>query len=156
MIGITKTSSITEDLLPKTKQIMTREELDKLIEDTGVNAVNLLKELASIIDGDSKNIEIENPKSTDIYIATIGDAAKTKSFGLIKSLRDNHISTDIDHLGKSLKAQFKYSDKINAKYTIVIGDDELAGDSATLKNMSTSEQTTVKISELVDELKKIL
>ena len=70
--------------------------------------------------------------------------------------RDNHISTDIDHLGKSLKAQFKYSDKINAKYTIVIGDDELAGDSATLKNMSTSEQTTVKISELVDELKKRL
>lgn len=105
---------------------------------------------------ENNNIEIENPKSTDIYIATIGDAAKTKSFGLIKSLRDNHISTDIDHLGKSLKAQFKYSDKINAKYTIVIGDDELAGDSATLKNMSTSEQTTVKISELVDELKKIL
>ncbi|MDD5879051.1 MAG: histidine--tRNA ligase [Clostridiales bacterium] len=105
---------------------------------------------------ENNNIEIENPKSTDIYIATIGDAAKTKSFGLIKSLRDNHISTDIDHLGKSLKAQFKYSDKINAKYTIVIGDDELAGDSATLKNMSTSEQTTVKISELVDELKKRL
>ena len=105
---------------------------------------------------ENNNIEIENPKSTDIYIATIGDAAKTKSFGLIKSLRDNHISTDIDHLGKSLKAQFKYSDKINAKYTIVIGDDELAGDSATLKNMSTSAQTTVKISELVDELKKRL
>ena len=105
---------------------------------------------------ENNNIEIENPKSTDIYIATIGDAAKTKSFGLIKSLRDNHISTDIDHLGKSLKAQFKYSDKINAKYTIVIGDDELANDSATLKNMSTSEQTTVKISELVDELKKRL
>ena len=105
---------------------------------------------------ENNNIEIENPKSTDIYIATIGDAAKTKSFGLIKSLRDNHISADIDHLGKSLKAQFKYSDKINAKYTIVIGDDELAGDSATLKNMSTSEQTTVKISELVDELKKRL
>ena len=105
---------------------------------------------------ENNNIEIENPKSTDIYIATIGDAAKTKSFGLIKSLRDNHISTDIDHLGKSLKAQFKYSDKINAKYTIVIGDDELEQDSATLKNMSTSEQTTVKISELVDELKKRL
>ena len=105
---------------------------------------------------ENNNIEIENPKSTDIYIATIGDAAKTKSFGLIKSLRDNHISTDIDHLGKSLKGQFKYSDKINAKYTIVIGDDELAGDSATLKNMSTSEQTTVKISELVEELKKRL
>lgn len=105
---------------------------------------------------ENNNIEIENPKSTDIYIATIGDTAKTKSFGLIKALRDNHISADIDHLGKSLKAQFKYSDKINAKYTIVIGDDELANDAATLKNMETSEQTTVKLSELVSELKNRL
>ena len=105
---------------------------------------------------ENNNIEIENPKSTDIYIATIGDAAKTKSFGLIKALRDNHISADNDHLDKSLKAQFKYSDKINAKFTIVIGDDELTNDSATLKDMTTSEQTTVKLSELVDELKNRL
>lgn len=105
---------------------------------------------------ENNNIEIENPKSTDIYIATIGDAAKTKSFKLIKDLRTNHISADNDHLDKSLKAQFKYSDKLNAKYTVVIGDDELANDTATLKNMKTSGQTTIKLSELVDELKKRL
>ena len=105
---------------------------------------------------ENNNIEIENPKSTDIYIATIGDAAKTKSFKLIKDLRSNHISADNDHLDKSLKAQFKYSDKLNAKYTVVIGDDELDNDTATLKNMKTSEQTTIKLSELVDELKKRL
>lgn len=105
---------------------------------------------------ENNNIEIENTKSTDIYIATIGDAAKTKSFKLIKDLRSNHISADNDHLDKSLKAQFKYSDKLNAKYTVVIGDDELANDTATLKNMKTSEQTTIKLSELVDELKKRL
>ena len=105
---------------------------------------------------ENNNIEIENPKSTDIYIATIGDADKTKSFKLIKDLRTNHISADNDHLDKSLKAQFKYSDKLNAKYTVVIGDDELANDTATLKNMKTSEQTTIKLSELVDELKKRL
>lgn len=105
---------------------------------------------------ENNNIKIENPKSTDIYIATIGDAAKTKSFKLIKDLRSNHISADNDHLDKSLKAQFKYSDKLNAKYTVVIGDDELANDTATLKNMKTSEQTTIKLSELVDELKKRL
>ena len=96
---------------------------------------------------ENNNIEIENPKSTDIYIATIGDAAKTKSFKLIKDLRSNHISADNDHLDKSLKAQFKYSDKLNAKYTVVIGDDELANDTATLKNMKTSEQTTIKLLE---------
>ena len=105
---------------------------------------------------ENNNIEIENPKSTDIYIATIGAEAKTKSFKIIKDLRSNHISADNDHLDKSIKAQFKYSDKINAKYTVVIGDDELANDTATLKNMKTSEQTTIKLSEIVDELKKRL
>ena len=52
-----------------------------------------------------------------------------------------------------MKAQFKYSDKINAKYTIVIGDDELENDTVTLKDMSKSEQTTIKLSEIVKELK---
>ena len=102
---------------------------------------------------ENNNIEIENPKATDIFIATIGENAQTKSFKILKDLRENHISADKDHLDRSLKAQFKYSDKINAKYTIVIGDDELANDTATLKNMSTSEQTTIKLSEIVQELK---
>ena len=105
---------------------------------------------------ENNNIEIENPQSTDIYIVTIGEEAKTKSFKLLKDLRYNHISADSDHLDRSVKAQFKYSDKINAKFTIVIGDDELNNDSATLKNMQTSEQTTVKLSELVGELKNRL
>ncbi|RDY29148.1 histidine--tRNA ligase [Romboutsia weinsteinii] len=105
---------------------------------------------------ENNDIEIENPKSTDIFIATIGDHAKTKSFKLLKELRYNHISADNDHLDRSMKAQFKYSDKINAKFTVVIGEDELNNDSVTLKDMRASEQTTVKLSELVDELKKRL
>ena len=102
---------------------------------------------------ENNNIEIENPYATDIFVVTIGDEAKTKSFKLLKDLRTNHISAENDHLDRSVKAQFKYSDKINAKFTIVIGDDELANDTATLKNMSTSEQTTIKLSEIVQELK---
>ncbi len=105
---------------------------------------------------ENNNIEIENPYATDIFIVTIGDEAKTKSFKLLKDLRTNHISAENDHLDRSVKAQFKYSDKINAKFTIVIGDDELANDTATLKNMSTSEQTTIKLSEIVKELKSRL
>ena len=105
---------------------------------------------------ENNNIEIENPHSTDIYIVTIGDEAKIKSFKLLKDLRYNHISADSDHLDRSVKAQFKYSDKINAKFTIVIGEDELSNDTATLKNMKTSEQFTVKLSELVEELKNRL
>lgn len=101
----------------------------------------------------ANNIEIEDPNTTDIFIVTIGDKAKVKSFGILKELRENHISADKDHLDRSVKAQFKYSNKVNSKYTIVIGEDELEKNEATLKNMSTSEQKLIKISELVDELK---
>ena len=105
---------------------------------------------------EANNIEIEKPAPTDIFIVTIGDRAKLKSFAILKELRSNYISADKDHLDKSVKAQFKYANKINAKYTIVIGDDELEKDEASLKNMETGEQKQVKISELVKELKKEL
>jgi histidyl-tRNA synthetase len=105
---------------------------------------------------ENNNIEIENTQATDIFIVTIGDEAKTKSFKLLKDLRYNHISSENDHLDRSVKAQFKYSDKINSKFTIVIGEDELANDTATLKNMTTSEQTTIKLSDIVKELQRRL
>lgn len=105
---------------------------------------------------EANGVEIGNPNHTDIFVVTIGDKAKLKSFSILKDLRDNHISADKDHLDRSLKAQFKYSNKINAKYTIVIGDDELDKDEATLKNMETGDQKLIKISKLVEELRTVL
>lgn len=105
---------------------------------------------------EANGVEIGNPNYTDIFVVTIGDKAKLKSFSILKDLRVNHISADKDHLDRSLKAQFKYSNKINAKYTIVIGDDELDKDEATLKNMETGDQKLIKISELVNELRSVL
>ena len=105
---------------------------------------------------ENNNINIQNPNSMDIFIVTIGEKAKSESFKILNNLRTNDISADKDHLDRSVKAQFKYSDKINAKYTIVIGDDELEKDSVSLKNMSTSEQYTIKLSEIVKELKNRL
>lgn len=105
---------------------------------------------------EANGVEIGNPNHTDIFVVTIGDKAKLKSFSILKDLRENHISADKDHLDRSLKAQFKYSNKINAKYTIVIGNDELDKDKATLKNMETGDQKLIKISELVNELRSVL
>lgn len=116
----------------------------------GLGVERLLLTLAA------NNIEIAKPDSTDIFIVTIGDTAKLKAFNILKALRSNHISADKDHLDRSVKAQFKYSNKVDAKYTIVIGDDELEKDEATLKNMNTGEQRLIKLSELVEELKKEL
>ncbi len=105
---------------------------------------------------ENNNIEIENNNSIDIFIATIGENAKTKSFSILSDLRKNHISSENDHLDRSIKAQFKYSDKIKSKFTVVIGDDEINKDIVTLKDMRTSEQTTIKLSELTNELKNRL
>lgn len=105
---------------------------------------------------EANGVEIGNPNHTDIFVVTIGDKAKLKSFSILKDLRDNHIAADKDHLDRSLKAQFKYSNKINARYTIVIGEDELDKDEATLKNMETGDQKLIKISKLVEELRTVL
>ncbi len=105
---------------------------------------------------EANNVEIEKTNRQDIFIVTIGDMAKLKSFAILKELRDNNISADKDHLDRSVKAQFKYANKIQAKYTVVIGDDELENNQAALKNMETGEQKEIKISELVKELKKEL
>lgn len=105
---------------------------------------------------EANNIEIENTNRTDIYVVTIGDKAKLKSFSILKDLRNNHISADKDHLDRSLKAQFKYANKINAKYTVTIGDDEIEKDEVNLKNMEDGQQRTIKLSKLVDELKSSL
>jgi len=105
---------------------------------------------------EANGVEIGNTTHTDLFVVTIGDKAKLKSFSILKDLRDNHIAADKDHLDRSLKAQFKYYNKINARYTIVIGDDELDKDEATLKNMETGDQKLIKISELVEELRTVL
>ncbi|MDR1773943.1 MAG: histidine--tRNA ligase [Clostridioides sp.] len=105
---------------------------------------------------ENKNNEIITPDGADIFIVTIGDEAKLKSFGILSELRKNHITADKDHVDRSVKAQFKYSDKVNAKYTVVIGEDELKNDYVSLKNMNTSEQKNIKLSNLVEELKNLL
>lgn len=102
---------------------------------------------------ENNNIEIENNNSLDIFVVTIGEKANLKSFSIVKSLRDNYIKCDKDHLNRSVKAQFKYSDKVNSKFTVVIGDDEIENNTVVLKNMNTSEQFTISLSNLVDELK---
>ena len=81
----------------------------------------------------------------DIYIAPLGDSAKSKAFALTQQLRNLGAYAETDICGRSLKAQMKYADKIGAKHTLVIGDNELEIDKAPLKNMSDGTAVTVKL-----------
>lgn len=88
----------------------------------------------------------EEPKC-DIYIASMGEAASVKACELAMRLREEGFFAQCDSMNRSLKAQMKYADKIGARYTLVIGDNELETGVARLKNMATSQQIDVSFGE---------
>lgn len=102
---------------------------------------------------ENNNIEIPKPKNLDVFIVSIGEEAKKKAFSLLYNLRENGISADKDHLSRSIKAQFKYSNKLNSNFTIVIGEDEIEKEIVILKNMQNGDQNEVKFSEIIETLK---
>ena len=88
------------------------------------------------------------PEETcDVYIASMGDKAGLKAFQLVNLLRSDGFQAQSDLMGRSIKAQMKYANKIGAKYTIVLGDNELEQGEATLKSMYSGSTRTVPLDD---------
>lgn len=89
-----------------------------------------------------------------LYIATLGEKAEKKSFEIVNKLRRKGITTDTDHMNKSLKAQMKYANDMNADYVLIIGDSEIEKNSAELKNMkdSSQEEITLDIETIYEKI----
>lgn len=86
-------------------------------------------------------------KPCNIFIAAMGDAAKAKATALAKQLRDEGFWAEVDIMGRGLKAQMKYADKLGAIFTLVLGDNELESAMAKLKDMKTGELTEIALNE---------
>lgn len=99
--------------------------------------------------------EFEPETKCDIYVANIGQAAAMKAFALTKELRHDGFFAECDTVGRSLKAQMKYADKIGATYSMVLGDDEIAQGKANLKNMQTGETQEIELDSLAQTLATI-
>lgn len=100
----------------------------------------------------AQNAELPEAPTCDLFIATLGDNAILKASALCRLLRDEGYKAQTDICGRGLKAQMKYADKIGAKFTLVLGDNEVESGKATLKNMSNSEAREIHLSELIEEL----
>ncbi len=96
---------------------------------------------------DAQGIEIEKPNTCDIYIASMGDAAQAKAFELTQKLRSASIYAECDVVGRGLRAQMKYADKIGSKFSLVIGDNEIEENKAKLKNMQSGEQKEISLDD---------
>ena len=94
---------------------------------------------------DAQKCEFPETKPCDVYIAPMGEKAAIMASKLAKMLRAEGFFAETDIVGRGLKAQMKYANKIGAKYTVVLGDDEIAAGKANLKCMETGEQTEVSL-----------
>lgn len=101
---------------------------------------------------EAQGIEIPLEKHCNLYIANIGETAGVKAFELVNALRREGFYAECDSMGRSLKAQMKYADKIGARLSMVLGDDELANGKAKVKNMTTGETNEVSFDGLSDAL----
>ena len=96
---------------------------------------------------DAQGIEIPNDDACALYIATMGDEARIKAFELLRRVRECGLTAETDVVGRGLRAQMKYADKLGARYSLVIGDNELAENRAKVKNMESGEQTEFDLDE---------
>ncbi len=96
----------------------------------------------------------QDESKTDLYIAPMGEAAKTTALKYTTLMRREGLTVQTDVMNRSLKAQMKYADKINAKYVAMLGDEELEKGVILVRNMATKEQTEVTFAELADFIRK--
>lgn len=96
---------------------------------------------------DKQGIEIPKPSTCDLYVAVMGEKASLKSFEIIKAVRSCGLIAETDIVGRGLRAQMKYADKIGAKFSMVLGDNEIEQGKAVIKNMSSGEQTEIVLDD---------
>lgn len=96
---------------------------------------------------DKQGIEIPKPSTCDLYVAVMGEKASLKSFEIIKAVRSCGLIAETDVVGRGLRAQMKYADKIGAKFSMVLGDNEIEQGKAVIKNMSSGEQTEMVLDD---------
>ncbi|WP_179014475.1 MULTISPECIES: histidine--tRNA ligase [unclassified Paenibacillus] len=118
----------------------------------GIGMAIGLERIALILE--KQEIGISGIKPLDIYLVSLGEAADREVTIQTAKLRQAGFSVDRDYLGRKIKAQMKSADRMQAKFTAILGDDELERGEIMLKAMETGEQRTVKLDDLANELKK--
>ena len=103
-----------------------------------------------------QGVQPEPPRLYDAFIATMGDDARVEGIKLARELRANGVKCDIDHAARSMKAQFKYANKLGAPVVAVIAGDELAQGVVKIKDMAKSEEHTIARADVAAEIKKML
>jgi len=93
-------------------------------------------------------VELPGDGAGRVFVAGLGEAGHNAAAKVAFDLREHGVCAELDYTGRSLKAQMKIADKLGAKYVVILGEDEIANGVATVRDMSTSEQQSVPLSDL--------
>jgi histidyl-tRNA synthetase len=104
-----------------------------------------LERLIMTIEG--AGLEIPKVDHIQLYICSMGDKASFEAVKLTYELRKEGVKCDCDHMGKSVKAQMKYANKLGAKYSLVLGEEELDKRVARLKKMEDGSTIDINIDD---------
>lgn len=129
---------------------------DGLIEEMGGNptpAVGFATGLERVLLAlEKQNLLPDKNRQVDVYVVALGEKAQEESFKLVMELRDSGLAVATDYAGRSMKAQMKQANKLNARYAVIMGDDEIAEGAVVLRNMAGSEQEKVALADLAGKL----
>ncbi|MDE6666112.1 MAG: histidine--tRNA ligase [Ruminococcus sp.] len=94
---------------------------------------------------DKQNCEFLTPRTCDIYFATMGGNALEKAMEISHELREFGYRAEFDLMGRGIKAQMKYANRIGATFTVVIGDNEIENGSVKVKEMETGNEIEIAL-----------
>lgn len=100
-----------------------------------------------ILTMENQDCEFMENSNCELYIAPMGDTAKDKAVELASNLRTEGFLVEYDIMDRGIKAQMKYANKLNAKFVLVIGDNEIQSNSAKLKFMTTGEEFPITLDD---------
>lgn len=95
-------------------------------------------------------------KLTDVFVATAGNVPAAEALRVVMDLRAQGMAADKDFLGRSLKAQFKFADKKQVRYLVILGDEEMKRGQVMLRDMQTGTQADVALTELTSMVARLV
>ncbi len=100
-----------------------------------------------------QEVNLPVDESIDVYITTIGEKAKNKAVKMLNEFRDKGLKSTMDYVDRSVGSQMKAADRLNANFTIIIGEEELNQKIATVRNMKSGKEKEIDLNIVVDKIR---
>ena len=149
------TFEVTSDLLGAQNAICGGGRYDGLVEQLGgkpTPGIGFAAGMERLLLADQRNFE---PTKSQIYIVGLGASVRSLIVNLAEELRKNNFRTNFDVLRRSIKSQMRDANKLDAQYVIIIGEEELSKNIATIKDLSSGDQKKIPFESILNHIKSL-